>query len=112
MIMIDINIVKDVSALSTIQDKVIYKLLDKFTYSICEAVEEAVIADDDVVVLDIGIGELTIKLSEDGIRYKFIPSQKLEEGVKNTFIYRQNLLEKTLEESLVNRLTNTYKDLL
>ena len=110
--MVEINVVKDVSALSTIQERVILKLLDKFNYSICEAVEEAVLQEEEVVELNIGLGTLILKLSEDGIRYKFIPSQKLETSVKNTFIYRQNLLEDVLEENLVNRITNTYKDLL
>ena len=110
--MIETNVVKDVSVLTTISEKILSKLLDKVNYSICESIQEALITDDELVSLDLGIGTLNIKLSEDGIRYKFIPSKKLEDNVKNTFIYRQNLLENTLEETIVNRVTNTYKDLL
>lgn len=110
--MIETNVVKDLSVLSTIPEKILMKLLEKVNYVVCESIEEAIIEGDEVVSLDLGIGNLVIKLSEDGIRYKFIPSKKLEENVKDTFIYRQNLLEKTLEELVVNRVTNTYKDLL
>lgn len=106
-----INIVKDTSVLTTIPEKAIKKIIDKMIYSINEAIVEAEITGDDIVELDIGLGTLLIRFEDGSIQYKFIPGDKLEETVKNSFINKQNLLEDALDTSLVNKLTNIYKDL-
>lgn len=106
-----INIVKDTSVLTTIPEKAIKKIIDKMIYSINEAIVEARITGDDIVEMDIGLGTLFIRLEDDSIQYKFIPGEKLEETVKNSFINKQNLLEDALDTSLVNKMTNIYKDL-
>jgi hypothetical protein len=106
-----IDIIKDTSTLTTVQDKIILKILDKMIYAINEAVVEARISGQEVVEMDIGLGILKIRLNDDSIQYKFTPGQKLENSVKNTFIYKQNLLEDALDASLVNKLTNIYKEL-
>lgn len=106
-----IDIIKDTSILTTIPEKSIKKILDKMVYSINEAVAEARITGEQMVEMDIGIGFLYIQLEDDSIRYRFIPSERLEETVKNTFISKQNLLEDVLDASLVNKIKNIYKDL-
>lgn len=106
-----INIVKDTAVLTTIPEKAIKKIVDKMIYSINEAVVEARISGETDIELEIGLGTLLIKLEDDSIKYKFIPGDKLEESVKNSFINKQNLLEDVLDASLVNKLTNIYKDL-
>jgi hypothetical protein len=106
-----INIIKDTSVLTTIPEKAIKKLLDRMVYSINEAVVEAKITNQDTIELDIGLGTLLIKFEDDSIQYRFVPGEKLEESVKNSFINQQNLLEDVLEASLKNKLTNIYKDL-
>jgi ribosomal protein L17 len=106
-----INIIEDTAVLTTIPEKAIKKLIEKMVYAINEAVVEARIMGEDTLQMDIGLGTLLIKLSNDSIQYKFIPGDKLEESVKNTFINKQNLLEDALDASLVNKLTNIYKDL-
>lgn len=107
-----INIIKDTAIITTIPEKSLKKLVDKVIYCINEAVVEARLTKQSLVELDVGIGTLLIKLEDESIRYKFVPGQKLEESVKNTFINKQNLLEDALDASLVNKLTNIYKDLL
>jgi hypothetical protein len=106
-----INIVKDTAVLTTIPEKAIKKIIEKMIYSIAESVVEARISHQDTLELDIGFGILFIKLGDDSIQYKFVPGEKLEESVKNSFINKQNLLEDVLEASLKNKLTNIYKDL-
>lgn len=105
------DIIKDTSTLTTINEKAIKKLNDKMIYAISDAVLEGVISGDDVVSMNIGIGTLNILLSEDSVTYRFIPSDKLEDSVKNTIIHKQNLLEDALDASLVSKITNIYKDL-
>lgn len=105
------NIIKDTSVLTTVPEKAIKKLIEKMIYSINEAVVEARLTGESVIELDIGLGTLLIRLESDSIQYKFIPGEKLEESVKNSFINQQNLLEDALDASIVAKLTNIYKDL-
>ena len=106
-----INIIKDTAVLTTIPEKAIKKIIEKMIYSINEAVVEARLTGEKMIELEIGLGTLIIRLEDDSIQYKFIPGEKLEESVKNSFINKQNLLEDVLDASIVNRLTNIYKDL-
>ena len=111
----EFNTVKDVSILSTIPDKTLNKLIDKFVYCICDAVAEALAEnpdEDKSVDLDIGLGTLSIGLVDDNIHYKFIPSESLEASVKKTVLSERNLLEDVLEKSFVDKITNVYKDLV
>jgi hypothetical protein len=105
------NIIKDTAVLTTVPEKAIKKIIEKMIYSINEAVVEARLTGEKIVELDIGLGTLLINLEDDTIRYKFIPGEKLEESVKNSFINQQNLLEDALDASIVDKLTNIYKEL-
>lgn len=107
-----IDIIKDTAVLTTIPEKSLKKLIDKNIYCISEAVVEARLSDQKLLELDIGLGILYIQMDDESIRYKFVPGQKLEETVKNSFINKQNLLEDALDAALVNRLTSIYKDLI
>ena len=107
-----INAVKDVSVLSTIAEKDIVKLLKKFIYSICCGVDESVIKGDMVTAVDIGIGVLYIKHEPNSeIEYKFIPCKYLEKGIISTITEGKNPLEEDVNNSLVKKFTNVYKDL-
>lgn len=106
-----VDIVKDTAILTTISDKVLRKLIEKSIYCISDALAETRIQHKHVLDLDIGIGVLSLNLSNNSVQYKFVPSDVLETVVRDTYIRRINLLENTLEESLVNKVTNTYKEL-
>ncbi len=109
------DIIKDLSTLSTIPDKVLTKLMDKFLYCIYDAVAEAVAenpGEDKSIDLDIGIGTLSIGVVNDTIKYKFIPSSSMDTSVKQTVLNERNLLEDVLEKSFVDKITNVYKELL
>lgn len=112
MNMEEINIVSDLAQITTIQDKVLEKLFSKMVYCISDAVVEAKKCEKELVDLNIGIGNLSIQLYEDSIKYKFVPSQELESSVKDSILEERNLLEDKLEQSFVDKIVNLYKDLL
>lgn len=105
------NLMKDVSTLTTIPEKSLSKLMDKAYWCISNEVVESLKQDSNVIEIDIDIGELYIKVIDDNIQYKFIPSAKLNDTVKDTVINKRNVLEDTLEKTLVNKIVDTYKDL-
>jgi len=51
-----------------------------------------------------------INFDNEQIKYKFKPSQKLEKVVTNTVVNERNDLVLNIEESLISKLTNTYKN--
>jgi hypothetical protein len=108
-----IDVVKDVSVLSNIPEKIIIKLLKKFAYCICEGVEEDILEGTEISSLDMGIGILYIKhpSAGDPMQYKFVIDKYLEKALKDTFNNKANLLEDTLNKSLVAHFMDVYKGL-
>ena len=106
------DIIKDVSVLSGVPDKTIMKLVSKVVYCINDAVSESALVESKEIDLNIGIGTLSIGVFDDKVMYKFVPSQELEKSVKESILSGRNLLEDALDASLVDKLTNTYKDLI
>ena len=105
------NIVEDVSKLTTIPEKTLNKLNQKIIYSICEQIQEDILQDKEMSELDIGLGILYIKYSDDQIKYKFIPNQELEKAVSSTVVKKLNLMETALNEALAKKFIDVYKDL-
>lgn len=107
-----VKIIDDVSTLTTIPDKTIEKLLDKFSYCIVDAVAESIARGEEITEVDIYLGVLTIKHTSDSVKFKFTPSAKFNREIVNTIIEGENILEKVLETTLKDKITKTYKDLL
>lgn len=107
-----VNIKEDLSTLTTIEKSVFMKLEQKIEWCICDAIEKALLNKDDTVDVNLGFGQLTIKLLDDEIKYRFKPSQKFEKSIFNTIVNEQNDLTYNLESSLVSKLNNIYKTLL
>lgn len=106
------NVIKELNILTTISENTLNKLLDKVYYIISDTIEESLLNNQDIAECDIGLGTLMIKLCGEEVKFKFIPNAKLQEIVKSTIVNKKNLLSATIEKTLVDRITNTYKDLL
>jgi len=104
------SIKRDLSTLTTISPGVLSKLFDKEVWCISNAVEQALANQDNVAEIDLEIGTLYIQVDEETIRYKFVPGTQLERAVVGTVSSGHNSLIANLETSLVNKITNTYKD--
>lgn len=106
------NLITDIAKLTTIPEKNLEKLSLLGIYCIVGAVMTAKLSGKDTVDIDTGIGNLAINFEDDQVKYKFIPSSNLEVSVKTAILNEQNLLEGLLENSLINKVTATYKDLI
>lgn len=105
------NLNEKLSILTTIPEKSLSKLTEKSYYVVSDIILEDIMNDKDVSEIDIGIGTIIIQHSGDSIKYKFIPSRNLDITVKSTVINKKNTLEYILEQTLKDKVTNTYKDL-
>lgn len=105
----DLNLKKDLSTLTTVEEKVFAKLLQKVEWCINDAVESALLNNEDTINIDTGLGTLIIKFDDSNIKYKFIPTKQFEKSLLNTIVNERNDLKLNLESSLVSKLQNVYK---
>lgn len=101
----------DMSILTTIPKGVLDKLVAKSIETICYDVREQQLQNLPVTEVDIGIGILYIKLEDDSIMYKFVPSEVLENKVLRTVNKQYKPVSGLAEASLKKRIMNAYKEL-
>jgi len=107
------GIVEKLSELTTIDSKALEKFFKKISWCICDDVHQASVDNLGRVFIDIEIGTIGIDFSSgDCVRYNFVPSKELEKDIATTLTSGENPLTLRIEQSLVSKLTNTYKDLL
>lgn len=106
------KLVTDISSITSISKLALENLVEKSCNCICHCVQESVLNQESVTSVDIGIGILYIKFENDEIKYKFIPSKKLEDCVSFTVLNKESPLVFALETALKNRIENSYKELL
>ncbi len=106
------NLIDDISTLTSVSKSVLNSMLSTSEAIICHSVVEYIADMEDYAEIDIGIGTLYIKSCEDGIHYKFLPSEHLEAAVSNSVRFRRSTLSKRVDDTLMRRITKTYKELL
>lgn len=105
------NMLDDMSIITTIPKGVLDKLVAKSIETICYDVREQQLQNLPVTEVDIGIGILYIKLEDDSIMYKFVPSEVLENKVLRTVNKQYKPVCGLAEASLKKRIMNAYKEL-
>ena len=85
-----VDVIKDISKLTTIPERSLNKLMSKMCWCICDAVEESTLKEQNITVIDIGIGQLCIQVISNEIQYKFIPDSKLEKYMVDTIVNKKN----------------------
>ena len=109
-----INIVNDLSILTTIPDKTLIKFFKKMVFCICEAVKEDLVDENnpkEITELDIGIGKLYVKVVGTEVKYKFEPSEYLQKAMLATTTNKENPLPDFLDESLGRKFVDLYKEI-
>lgn len=109
-----INIVNDMSILTTIPDKTLIKFFKKMIFCICEAVKEDMLDENnpkEITELDIGIGKLYVKVVGREVKYKFEASEYLQKAMLATVTDKENPLPKFLDETLAKKFVDLYKEI-
>ena len=105
------NLIEDLSIITTIPRITLEQLMDKCNNIICHAVYETYIKGDVHTCIDVGLGKLSIVITEEGILYKFIPTETFEESIHQTILSKKSPLTKAVEEGLVSRIETARKEL-
>jgi hypothetical protein len=105
------NLPNDLSVLTTIAPSNINSLVKLSETVISHALIESVKDREEYAEIDIGIGVLYIKVTEDGMKYKFVPSEHLSSVLERSVKTGKSQLSLKVDEVLGQRIMNTYKDL-
>lgn len=104
------NVVEDLSKLTSIPNNYIQLIFDKLNDCICYNLHEQLRDKSEYIEIDIGIGNLLLYLKQDEVLYKFIPSEKLENNIKYTINNDKDILVSKLENSLQEKIISAYKE--
>jgi hypothetical protein len=96
------NIISDISTLTRVPNKVLAELTHKTNLCIGNIISEAKEAGEQAVIINIGIGTLSIDLID--MQCKFVPSKDLKYTIKASLQSKRDPLELELERSLIDKL--------
>ena len=109
-----INIINDVSSICNLPNDMLIRLSYVVNCIIADSICDSL--PDKDFEFDIGIGKIYITIEENkagkSVRDRFIPSKELEDSINNVVKSRRSPLTKAVENSLQNKVFNTYKDLM
>ena len=107
-----VNLIEDLSQLTCVSDTTLKKFVPLITYVIGHAVHEGQCEHKDIVEIDLGVGDLHIKIDDDEIRYRFVPSTDLQKTVSKTVTSKTSPIVTKLHTDLQDRIQRTYKEML
>ena len=96
------NLINDVGALLKIPSKVTTELVHKANLCIGSIINDAKLAGEQTVIINIGIGTLSIDLID--MQCKFVPSKDLKTSIKNSLNGETDPLELALEQAFTDKL--------
>ena len=107
-----IELSDDLSILTGVSKLSLDNLAERAMFCIGHNVLERLISRDNQCEIDLGIGILYIKIETDNIKYKFIPSKKLEDIIATTITHKESPISLKADKVLGERIENAYRALI
>ena len=104
------NVISDVGTLLKIPAKITTELTDKACLCIGGAISEAKRCGETQIVLNIGIGTLSVNLVD--MQCKFVPSKNLKTAIKSALATETNPVELAVEQAFINKLMSICEEVL
>ncbi len=104
------NIVNDISTLMKVPNKALNELVHKINLCIGSIIAEAKNNGEQAVIINIGIGTLSIDLIN--MQSKFVPGKDLKAVIKQGVTTGIDPLECALEQALADKLVNFCNEVL
>ena len=102
------NLINDIGTLLKIPSKVTTELISKANLCIGSIINDAKLAGEQTVIINIGIGTLSVDLID--MQCKFVPSKDLKTAIKNSLSEDKDPLELALEQALADKLLATVEE--
>lgn len=106
-----VNVIEDICTLTTISRRSLSKLVSLAESVASHAIVESCMTNEPVTCLEIGIGRIYITDSEQGILYKFVPTQDFGNIVKDAIVNKKSKVVDITEAEMRKRIEDTYKDM-
>ena len=103
------DLIKDLSVLTTIPEKNLHSLVNKYIWCIYDNVHEQHLKNE-TINIDLEIGNLYITIIDDIVKYKFIPKEDFNSQILKV-LQGENILKTKVGKTLVDKICNTYKDM-
>ena len=104
------NIISDLSTLTRVPNKTFTELTHKINLCIGSIIAEAKAKGEQAVIINIGIGTLSIDLID--MQCKFVPSRELKTTIKTCLTSEIDPLECVLEQALTEKLIHFVDEVL
>lgn len=98
------NVINDLGTVTKLPNKVLDTLVSKLDLCIGSAIHDAILNKEDIAILNIGIGSLSVSLTD--MQCKFIPSKDLKAAIKRSIEDGVDPVEFELEQALIAKLTS------
>lgn len=104
------NIISNLSTITKIPVKLWNEIIKKECLCIGSAISDSISAGEDIAVLNIGIGTLSVELKTK--ECKFIPSKELKNTIKKSIDSNIDPLEFELEQEIIEKLLKICDEVL
>ena len=104
------NIITDLSTLTRIPNKTLTELSHKINLCIGSIIAEAKAKGEQAVIINIGIGTLSIDLID--MQCKFVPGRELKATIKACMVEPIDPLDVALEQALIEKLGHFLDEVL
>ena len=104
------NAINDLGTYTKIPNKILNELTHKLNLCIGSAIHDAILNKEEIVIINIGIGNLSVNLAD--MQCKFIPSKDLKQAIKNSLNSKVDPLELQLEQALTDKLISICEEVL
>lgn len=100
--MTQVNIIQDLSSYTKVPSKALNELVEKSMLCIGSAIHDAKMMEEDTIVINIGIGALSVELNS--MQCKFTPNKELKKVISQSLINKIDPLEYALEQTIIDKL--------
>ena len=105
------DMTKDLSDITGLKFATLQSVLSKQNKLIAHDIFQVIQAEEDLADIDIGIGTLQIKISEENCFYRFIPCAKLQQAIEHTVKTNEDVLVTAMEDAVAARFEKTYREM-
>lgn len=105
-----VNIVSDVGTILRIPTKITTELADKACLCISSAIVDAKNRNEQQIIVNIGIGSLSINLID--MQCKFVPGKNLKTAIKEALESTADPIELMLEQAFIDKLKTLCEEVI
>ena len=106
------RLIDDINSLTSISKVALKDIATISEDAISHCVFEAISSKKSHCEVDIGVGILYIKYEGNEIRYRFVPSKRLEKNISHTISSQQSPIVTAVESSFKEKVEKAYKELV